>query len=490
MDGASDLTAGSARSASAGLFREAGLIAGRWSPADDGGVLAVTDPATGETLGHVPKMGAVETERAVAAATAALPAWRARPAQERAAVLHRWAALMRAQSADLAALLTAEQGKPLAEAMGEVAYAAGFLDWFGEEARRVYGDLVPAPASDRRILVAKAPVGVVAAITPWNFPAAMVTRKAGAALAAGCTLVLKPSELTPFTALALAALGEAAGVPPGVLNVVTGAPEVIGAVLTGDPRVRKLSFTGSTRVGKLLAAQCAGTVKRLGLELGGNAALIVFDDADLDVAVEQAMHAKFRNAGQTCVSANRILVQGGVHDAFAARLAERAAALKVGDGREGAQIGPLIDAAAVAKVRDLVADAIARGAQPVGPARGVGEAFYAPLVLTGATPDMRLAQEEIFGPVAPLFRFETEDEALSLANGTPYGLAAYVFTRALDRLFRVSETLEIGMVGFNTAQISSEVGPFGGVKESGYGREGSRYGLDDYLELKQIVLAA
>ena len=474
------------------LLRDRALVGGAWILADDGGVLEVLDPATGERVGAVPALGAAETERAVAAALAALPDWRARPAGERGALLRRWAELMAERADALAELMTAEQGKPLAEAKGEIAYAASFLTWFAEEGRRAYGEIVPAPSADRRILVTRAPVGVVGAITPWNFPAVMVTRKAGAALAAGCTLVLKPSDLTPLTALALAALAEEAGLPPGVLNVVTGAPGAIGAVLTDDPRVRKLSFTGSTRVGKLLAARCAATVKRVSLELGGNAPLIVFDDADLDVAVDQAMLAKFRNAGQACVAANRILVQASVHEAFADRLAARVAALRVGDGRSGADIGPLIHAAAAAKVRELIADAETKGARRRGasPPVPAGAGYVAPCVLEGATPDMRLANEEVFGPVAPLFRFHTEAEAIALANATPYGLAAFVMTSSLDRLFRVSEALEAGMVGFNTGLVSSEVGPFGGIKESGYGREGSRHGLEDYMELRQIVLAA
>ena len=471
------------------LLREACLIGGEWLGAP---ALAVLNPATGRELGRVPSLGAAEAEQAVAAATAALPAWRAAPAKARADVLRRWHDLVMAHQEDLARLLTAEQGKPLAEARGEIAYAASFIAWFGEEARRAYGEVTPGPAADRRIVVLRQAVGVAAAITPWNFPAAMVTRKAAPALAAGCTMVLKPSELTPFTALALAALAQEAGVPPGVLNVVTGEPVAIGRVLTTDPRVRKFSFTGSTAVGKLLAAQCAGTVKRVSLELGGNAPFLVFDDADLEAAVEGAVVSKFRNTGQTCVCANRFLVQAGIYDAFAEAFAARAARLAVGDGLAGAaEQGPLINEAARAKVEVHVADALAGGASlAAGGARAAGAgAFYQPTVLRDVAPDALLCREETFGPVAGLVRFGSEAEAIRLANDTTSGLAAYLYTRDLARAWRVGEALEYGMVGINTGLISTEVAPFGGVKESGLGREGSRHGLDEYLELKAMTLA-
>ena len=477
------------------LLREAGLIDSHWCAADDGEWIDVLDPATRRVIGSVPAMGSAEAQRAVSAAAAALPAWRARTAADRAAILRRWHASTLAHAEDLARIMTAEQGKPLAEARGEIAYAAGFLEWFAEEARRIYGDVIPAPRADTRIMVIKQPVGVVAAITPWNFPAAMITRKVGAALAAGCTIVLKPSELTPLTSLALAALAEEAGVPAGVFNIVTGMPQGIGAVLTGDPRVRKLTFTGSTAVGKLLAEQCAPTLKRVSLELGGNAAFIVFDDADLEEAVEGAMQSKFRNTGQTCVCANRLLVQDGIYDRFAARLAERVAALRTGIGTtEGVEQGPLIDDRAIAKVERHVADALAKGGRIVtGGHRidGIGEgAFYAPTVLADTTPDMALTQEETFGPVAPLFRFHTDEEAIGLANAVSTGLAAYVFTRSLTRSLLVAEALETGMVGVNTGAISTEVAPFGGIKESGYGREGSKYGIEEYLDVKYVALGA
>jgi succinate-semialdehyde dehydrogenase/glutarate-semialdehyde dehydrogenase len=471
------------------LLRQACLVGGAWIGAPQ---LAVTNPATGGVLGRVPWLGAAEAEDAVAAAEAALAAWRAAPAKVRADILRRWHGLVLAHQEDLARLLTAEQGKPLAEARGEIAYAAGFIEWFAEESRRAYGEVTPGPAADRRIVVLKQAVGITAAITPWNFPAAMVTRKAAPALAAGCTMVLKPSELTPFTALALAALAEEAGVPSGVLNVVTGEPAAIGQVLTTDPRVRKFSFTGSTAVGKLLAAQCAGTVKRVSLELGGNAPFLVFDDADLEAAVEGALISKFRNTGQTCVCANRLLVQDGIYEAFAEAFAARAGRLAVGDGLAGApDQGPLINVAARDKVEAHVADALAGGAALLaGGARAPGAgAFYQPTVLRDVAPDARLCREETFGPVAGLVRFRTEAEAIRLANDTSSGLAAYLYTRDLARAWRVGEALEYGMVGVNTGLISTEVAPFGGVKESGLGREGSRHGLDEYLELKAMTLA-
>jgi succinate-semialdehyde dehydrogenase/glutarate-semialdehyde dehydrogenase len=420
-----------------------------------------------------------------------MPAWRRRTAKERAAVLRRWFDLIVANQEDLATLMTAEQGKPLAESRGEIAYAAAFIEWFGEEAKRVYGDTIPGYTADKRILVLKEPIGVVAAITPWNFPAAMITRKVGPALAAGCTVVLKPATATPFSALALAALGEEAGLPPGAFNVVTGASGPIGQELTTNPTVRKLTFTGSTEIGKLLMAQCAGTVKKVSLELGGNAPFIVFDDADLDAAVQGAIASKYRNTGQTCVCTNRFLVQAGVYDAFARKLAEAVNALKVGNGLQAeVQQGPLIDEAAVKKVEEHIADAVARGAKVVagGARHALGGTFFQPTVLTGASRDMALAREETFGPVAPLFRFETEAEAIALANATEFGLAAYLYTRDLARTWRVAEAIESGMVGVNTGLISTEVAPFGGVKASGMGREGSRYGIEDFLVVKYVCI--
>jgi succinate-semialdehyde dehydrogenase/glutarate-semialdehyde dehydrogenase len=471
------------------LLVERAYVNGTWVSAASGRTIPVEDPATGAILGHAPDCGAAETRAAIDAAEAALPAWRARPAAERAAILERWWAAVLENASDLARIMTAEQGKPIAEAEGEVRYSASFIKWFAEEARRISGHTVEAPTSDRRILVLKQPVGVCGAITPWNFPSAMITRKCAPALAAGCTVVIKPSELTPFSALALARLAERAGVPAGVFNIVTGMPDAIGRELTSDPRVRKISFTGSTRVGALLMRQSADTIKRLSLELGGNAPLIVFDDADLDLAVEAAIASKFRNAGQTCVCANRILVQGGVHDAFAERLAGAVAKLRVGPGSApGVSIGPLINAAGVEKARGHLEDALSKGASKLveaayeaDPAR-----FVAPVVLTGARPDMRLAQEETFGPVAPLFRFGREREAIELANATPYGLASYFYTRDLSRAWRVAEQLETGMVALNTGAISMEVAPFGGIKQSGLGREGGREGIEEYLEAKAL----
>jgi succinate-semialdehyde dehydrogenase/glutarate-semialdehyde dehydrogenase len=471
------------------LLREAALIGGQWR---DGPPMAVLNPATGGLLGSVPALGGAQAQEAVAAAEAALPAWRAQPARARAELLHRWRDNILAHQRDLARLMTAEQGKPLAEAEAEIAYAAAYVRWFAEEAPRAYGELTPGPAADRRVFTLKQPVGVVGAITPWNFPAAMVTRKAAPALAAGCTMVLKPSELTPFTALALATLLEEAGAPPGVLNVVTGDPAAIGGVLTEDPRVRKLSFTGSTAVGKMLAARCAGTVKRVSLELGGNAPFLIFDDADLEAAVEGAMLSKFRNTGQTCVCANRFLVQAGVYDAFAEALARRAERLVVGDGL--AQVtdqGPLINAAAIEKVESHVVDALNGGARVLAGGErldGPG-AYFRPTVLTEVSSNARLAREETFGPVAGLIRFEHEADGLALANSSAAGLAAYVYTRDLSRAWRSAEALEYGLVGLNTGLVSNEAAPFGGVKEAGLGREGSRHGLDEYLELKAVTLA-
>lgn len=474
------------------LLRQRCLVAGDWVGAREGAVVPVHNPATGRVLGTVPACGAVETRAAIDAADEALVLWRARPAGERAAILQRLHDLLLSHREDLAVIMTAEQGKPLAEAAGEIGYAAGFFGWFSGEARRIYGDVVPGHQRDRRILVLKQPVGVVACITPWNFPTAMLARKVAAALAAGCTVVCKPALQTPFSALALAELGQRAGVPAGVLNVVTGDARAIGGELTGNPRVRKLTFTGSTETGKLLLAQCAGTVKKVSMELGGNAPFIVFDDADLDAAVEGAMASKYRNSGQTCVCANRLLVQEGVHDEFAHRLTAAVARLRVGDGLAGeTDQGPLIDEPAVAKVTAHVADALAQGATLLtgGRRHPLGGTFYEPTVLTGATPRMLLAREETFGPVAPIFRFRTEAEAIRLANDTDSGLAAYLYTRDLGRSWRVAEALEYGMVGLNTGLISTEVAPFGGVKESGMGREGSRYGIEDYLEIKYLCVA-
>jgi succinate-semialdehyde dehydrogenase/glutarate-semialdehyde dehydrogenase len=471
----------------ADLFREAAYVGGEWI----GGArrIEVTNPATGGVIGAVPNLGAEETRDAVAAAHAALPAWRAKPAKARADALRRWFDLVMAHAGDLARLMTAEQGKPLAEAKGEVVYAASFIEWFAEEARRAYGETIPGHAADMRLFVLKQPVGVVAAITPWNFPAAMITRKVAPALAVGCTAVVKPSELTPYSALALAALAEEAGIPPGVLNVVTGEPAPIGEVLTGDERVAKFTFTGSTRVGKMLAAKCMDTVKRVSLELGGNAPFIVFDDADLDAAVAGAVASKFRNTGQTCVCANRILVQDGVYDAFAERLTEKVKGLRVGDGLAGTtDQGPLINAAARDKVEAHVADAVERGARVLtGGARGEGAgAFFQPTVLADVAPDALICREETFGPAAGLVRFSTEAEALAIANDSRAGLASYLYTRDFERAWRVSEALEYGMVGLNTGLISSAAAPFGGCKESGFGREGSHYGTEEFLEPKTV----
>jgi len=473
------------------LLRQKCYLGGRWIDADDGSTLAVTNKATGRQIGTVPKMGAAETRRAIEAAQAAWPAWRARTAKERSNLLRRWFELLMANQEDLAVLMTAEQGKPLGESRGEIAYAASFIEWFSEEARRVYGDLVPGHAPDKRILVMKQPIGVVAAITPWNFPSAMITRKAGPALAAGCPVVVKPASATPYSALALAELAERAGIPAGIFNVVTGSSGPIGKELTTNPLVRKLTFTGSTEIGKQLMAQCASTVKKVSLELGGNAPFIVFDDADLDAAVAGAVASKYRNSGQTCVCTNRFLVQAGIHQAFAAKLAEAVGRMKVGDGLEaGTQQGPLIDRAAVAKVEEHIADAVAKGAKVVvgGKRHALGGTFFQPTVISGATPQMLVAREETFGPLAPLFEFRTEEEAIRLANDTPYGLASYFYTRDLARAWRVSEALEYGMVGLNTGLISTTEAPFGGVKESGVGREGSKYGIEDFLAVKYLCV--
>ncbi|MCA0392562.1 MAG: NAD-dependent succinate-semialdehyde dehydrogenase [Proteobacteria bacterium] len=474
------------------LMRQRCPAGGEWRDADDGGTCEVRNPATGAVLGTVPDMGATETRRAIDAAHAAFPAWSRRTAKERALLLRRLYELMLQHQDDLAVLMTAEQGKPLAEAKGEIAYSASFLEWFGEEAKRMYGDTIPGHALDKRILVLRQPVGVVAAITPWNFPSAMLGRKIGPALAAGCTVVCKPALQTPYSALAIAVLAERAGLPPGVLNIVTGRDAAaIGGEMTANPKVRKLSFTGSTSVGKRLMAQCAEGMKRVSLELGGNAPFIVFDDADLDAAVEGAIASKFRNTGQTCVCANRLFVQDGVYDEFAGKLLDAVAKLRVGDGLAGiTDQGPLIDGKALEKVEEHVADAQARGAKVAagGKRHALGGTFYEPTVMLDVTSKMLIAREETFGPVAPLFRFGTEDEAIALANDTDAGLAGYFYTRDLARAFRVAEALECGIVGVNTGLISTEVAPFGGVKQSGGGREGSRYGLNDYTELKYVCL--
>ena len=475
----------------AGLFRERCYIDGEWAEAVEGQSLPVHNPATGAALGRVPNMGGAETRRAIEAASAAFPLWRAKTAKERCAILRKWFELMMAHQEDLARIMTAEQGKPLAEARGEIAYAASFIEWFAEEGRRVYGDVIPQHQADKRIVVLKEPIGVCAAITPWNFPAAMITRKVGPALAAGCTMVVKPATATPFSALALAVLAERAGIPKGVLSVLTGSAAAIGGEMTAHPAVRKVSFTGSTEIGKKLMAQCAATVKKTSMELGGNAPFIVFDDADLDAAVEGAIISKYRNNGQTCVCANRILVQDKVYDAFAAKLAAKVKTLKVGNGvDEGVLMGPLIDAKAVAKVEEHIADALAKGARVLagGGKHALGGLFFQPTVLADVTPAMLVAKEETFGPVAPLFRFRDEAEAIHMANDTEFGLASYFYGRDIGRIWRVAEALEYGIVGINTGLISTAEAPFGGVKESGLGREGSKYGIEDYLEVKYLCM--
>ncbi|GAB5435671.1 NAD-dependent succinate-semialdehyde dehydrogenase [Falsiruegeria mediterranea] len=472
------------------LLRQAALVRGQWIEADDTG-LAVTNPATGEVIGHVPNLGSDETRTAIAAAQTAQKAWAKRTAKDRAQVLRRWFDLMMDHQDDLGAILTAEQGKPLTEAKGEIAYGASFIEWFAEEARRAYGDVTPGHAPDKRIITIKQPIGVVAAITPWNFPNAMITRKAGPAFAAGCAMVLKPASQTPFSAIALAVLGERAGLPAGLFSVITGSARAIGAEMTASPIVQKLTFTGSTEIGAMLYAQCAPTIKKLGLELGGNAPFIVFNDADLDAAVEGAVIAKFRNNGQTCVCANRIYVQAGVYDAFAEKLASKVATLPTGNGfDEGIVFGPLIDQPAVDKVVEHVSDATSKGATVTlgGKAHALGGTFYEPTILTGVTADMAVATEETFGPVAPLFKFDTEAEVVATANDTEFGLTSYFYSRDLARVWRVSEALEYGMVGINTGLISTAEAPFGGVKMSGLGREGSRYGLDDFMELKYLCM--
>jgi succinate-semialdehyde dehydrogenase/glutarate-semialdehyde dehydrogenase len=473
------------------LFRQQCYIDGAWVDADDGATIEVKDPATSDTLGTIPKLGANETRRAIEAANEAWPAWRARTAKERADILRRWFELMIENQDDLGLLMTSEQGKPLPEAKGEIAYAASFLEWFAEEGRRAYGEVIPPHMTDRRVVVIKEPVGVCAAITPWNFPAAMITRKAGPALAAGCPMVVKPATATPYSALALAELAERAGVPKGVFSVVTGSASAIGGEMTSNPIVRKLTFTGSTEIGKTLMKQCAGTVKKVSMELGGNAPFIVFDDADLDAAVEGAMASKYRNAGQTCVCANRMLVQDGVYQAFAEKLAEAVTGLKVGSGvDEGVSQGPLIDMAAVEKVEEHIADALSKGARVVagGSRHDLGGTFFQPTILADVDTSMRVTKEETFGPLAPLFRFKTEEEAIAMANDTEFGLAAYFYSRDMGCVWRVSEGLEYGIVGANVGIISTEIAPFGGVKESGIGREGSHHGLDEFMEVKYICM--
>jgi succinate-semialdehyde dehydrogenase/glutarate-semialdehyde dehydrogenase len=474
------------------LFRQQCYIDGQWQDAEGGKTLAVTNPATGQTIGTVPNMGAAETRRAIEAANAAWPAWRAKAAKERTAILRKWAELMLANQEDLAVIMTVEQGKPLVESRGEIAYAASFIEWFAEEGRRAYGDTIPGHQADRRIVVLKQPVGVCAAITPWNFPAAMITRKVGPALAVGCTMVSKPASATPFSALALAELAGRAGVPKGVFSVVTGSSGGIGGEMTGSALVRKITFTGSTAVGKKLIAQAASTVKKVSMELGGNAPFVVFDDADLDAAADGAIASKYRNAGQTCVCANRILVQESVYDAFAAKLIERVKKFKVGNGLEpGVTIGPLIDMAAVEKVEEHVSDAVAKGAMVLlgGKRHPLGGLFFEPTILADVTPAMKVTCEETFGPVAPLFRFKTEEEAIRMSNDTEFGLASYFYSRDLSRVWRVAEGLEYGIVGINTGLISTAEAPFGGMKESGLGREGSKYGIDEYLEMKYLCVA-
>jgi succinate-semialdehyde dehydrogenase/glutarate-semialdehyde dehydrogenase len=473
------------------LLRQQAYLDGLWCDADDGGTIAVTNPATGVVIGTVPNMGAKEAARAIVAANAAWPAWRKKSAKERSVILRKWNDLMLANVDDLGALMTAEQGKPLAEAKGEVAYAASFIEWFAEEGKRVAGSTLQSPWPDRRLVVTKEPIGVCAAITPWNFPSAMITRKAGPALAAGCPMVVKPAEATPFSALALAVLAERAGVPAGVFSVITGSSRAIGGEMTSNPIVRKLTFTGSTEVGRLLMAQSAPTIKKLSLELGGNAPFIVFDDADLDAAVEGAMASKYRNAGQTCVCANRLYVQDGVYDAFAEKLVAAVAKLKVGNGTDdGVTQGPLIDAKAVTKVEQHISDALSKGARLLagGKRHALGQSFFEPTVLADVTPDMQVAKEETFGPLAPLFRFKTDEEVIARANDTEFGLASYFYSRDIGRIWRVAEALESGMVGINTGIISNETAPFGGVKQSGLGREGSSMGMDDYLVVKYLCM--
>jgi len=473
------------------LLKQQCYLNGHWQNADSGETIAVTNPATGQVIGTIPKMGTQETRRAIEAANGAFPAWRAMTAKERAIILRRWFELMLTHQEDLAVIMTAEQGKPLAESRGEIGYAASFIEWFAEEGKRLYGDTIPTYARDKRIVVTKEPIGVCAAITPWNFPAAMITRKAGPALAAGCTMVVKPATATPFSALALAELGERAGIPAGVFSVITGSSKEIGDEMTANPIVRKLTFTGSTEIGKQLTAKCAGTMKKVSMELGGNAPFIIFDDADLDAAVEGAVASKYRNSGQTCVCTNRLLVQSGIYDIFTEKLAAAVARMKVGDGLKGeVQQGPLIDEASVRKVEEHIADAVAKGAsiRLGGKRHALGGTFFEPTILCNVTTDMLVAKEETFGPVAPIFRFDSEEEAVQMANDTEFGLASYFYTRDIGRVWRVAEALEYGMVGINTGLLSTEVAPFGGVKESGIGREGSHYGIEEFVEVKYLCM--
>lgn len=472
------------------LFKQQCYLNGEWVSGTD--TTEVTNPATGEVIGHVPKLGQAEAAKAIADANAAWPAWRKKTAKERATILKKWFDLMIANADDLALIMTSEQGKPLAEAKGEIMYAASFIEWFAEEGKRIYGDTIPTHAGDKRIMVTKEPIGVCVAITPWNFPSAMITRKAGPALAAGCPMIVRPADLTPFSALALAELAQRAGIPGGVFQVITGRSTLIGAEFTTNPTVRKLSFTGSTEVGRKLIEQCAPTVKNVSMELGGNAPFIVFNDADLDAAVEGAIASKYRNAGQTCVCANRLYVQSGVYDAFAQKLADAVGQLHVGNGVDaGVTTGPMIDEKAVEKVEEHIADAVAKGAsiKMGGKRHSLGHSFFEPTILTNVTQDMAVAKEETFGPLAPLFKFDTEEEVLGYANDTEFGLASYFYSRDIGRIFRVSEALEYGMVGVNTGLISNEIAPFGGVKQSGLGREGSKYGIEDYLVIKYTCLA-
>ncbi|MCP2039748.1 succinate-semialdehyde dehydrogenase/glutarate-semialdehyde dehydrogenase [Neisseria sp. HSC-16F19] len=475
----------------ASLFRTQCYIDGQWCDADSGATIEVTNPATGEVLGTVPKMSTAEAERAVAAAEKALKAWQAKSAKERSVILRKWFNLMMEAQEDLGILLTLEQGKPLAEAKGEIAYGASYIEWYAEEGKRIYGDTIPGPSADKRVLVLKQPIGVCAAITPWNFPNAMITRKAAPALAAGCTFVVRPASQTPYSALAIAVLAERAGIPAGVFNVLTGGSTDIGKVLTEDPRVQKFSFTGSTEVGRLLQAQCAGTIKKTSMELGGNAPFIVFDDADIDAAVEGAMISKYRNAGQTCVCANRLYVQSGVYEQFVEKMAAAVAKLNIGNGLDaGVNFGPLIDKNALAKVQEHIDDAVAKGGEVVagGAPHSLGGLFFQPTLVRNVTQDMKVSKEETFGPLAPVFKFDTEEEVLRYANDTEFGLAAYFYSRDLGRVVRVSEGLEYGMVAVNTGILSNEAAPFGGVKQSGLGREGSKYGIDDYVEIKYVLL--
>lgn len=474
------------------LLKTQCLINGQWVNADNSAVISVINPANGHNLADVPRMGAAEAKRAVAAAQAALKPWQAKSAKERSNLLRRWFELMMQHQEDLGIILTSEQGKPLAEAKGEIAYGASYLEWYAEEAKRIYGDTIPAPSNDKRIMVLKQPIGVCAAITPWNFPNAMITRKIAPALAAGCTFVIRPASQTPLSALAIAELAQRAGIPAGVVNVITGSSSEIGKVLTEDERVKKFSFTGSTEVGRKLIAQCAGTVKKVSMELGGNAPFIVFNDADIDAAVEGAMISKFRNAGQTCVCANRLYVQSAVYDEFVSKLAQAIAKLKIGNGLEqDVTVGPLIDASAVNKVQEHIADAVSKGAEIVtgGTADHHGGLFFQPTLLKNVTQAMKVAREETFGPLAPVFRFDSEEDVVSWANDTEFGLASYFYSRDIGRIVRVSENLDYGMVAINTGLLSNEAAPFGGVKQSGLGREGSKYGIEDYLEIKYILLA-